>query len=176
MNLYGFDFQIIESFTFYISKNPKTNFVTVEDLRVAIRNKVEQKYGIGTNVVYLYSLVEGEITYPNCNGKDLYIGEATSNKKGINDRFYHINSDKTKTKGNNFKSNYTLSSFYHKEKDMQLCIFVLSKEVSRTILEDNLTRHHLIMYGALPIGTSAGGGKHTPKKLQAMIDKISTLK
>ena len=172
MNMYGYSFKTQESFYFLLSKDPIVGYITIEKLREEIRDQICSKYGVDTKIIYKYSLVDDKIPYPICDGVDLYIGEAISVEKGIDDRFFHINSNKTETTGNNTKSNYTLSCYYHQGKKMKLEIHILDSNIDRRDVEDTLTRLHLIKFGALPMATSAGGGKHTPSELQIIIDAI----
>ena len=169
MILLGVNFESRKTLSYLLSKNDMEGYITAKELKQKIKNDTSDERK--PQVVYIYSVVDDQgINYPLKNGVILYIGEASPKGKGIEDRFYHINSEKTKEEGNNTKSNYTLSSYYHKGFRMKLDIYILDNAVDRKELEDKLTRRHLIIYGALPIATSAGGGRHTPKELQILID------
>ena len=169
MFLLGVNFESRKTLSYLLNKDALEGYINAEKLKQKIKNDIISEDS--PQAVYIYSVIDDSgINYPLKNGVILYIGEACPEENGLQDRFYHINSDKTKDDGNNTKSNYTLSSYYHKGYRMKLDIYILDNSVDRKELEDKLTRRHLIIYGALPIATSAGGGRHTPKELQILID------
>lgn len=124
-----------------------------------LKNSKEESYiGKGVNVIYIYSLVDSYIAYPNSAGKVLYIGEACkiSNPTGL--RFYqHIASVENGSRGRNI--NYTLHKYYWNGIKIALDIFVLKPTTTeeRKYLERYLINSHIKIYGSFPIAQGTSG-------------------
>ena len=128
------------------------------DRRKLLRLKAEPLLGGGVSVIYIYSLVEEVIGYPNCPGSVIYIGEACRVSRTA-DRFgQHI--CPASDKGGDTGANYTISRYYWLGKKLELKIYILKNKdeaSSRQILEALLLKRHLKVFGALPIAQGASG-------------------
>lgn len=134
---------------------------TNSDRRVLLTLKDDKHInyiGKGVNVIYIYSLVDLSIPYPNKEGKILYIGEACKNANPTGMRFYqHISSKPDEGKNSNV--NYALHKYYWNGFKMVVDIFDIgdiSKEKRREI-ERELIESHVKIYGALPVAQGSSG-------------------
>lgn len=110
------------------------------------------------NVVYVYSLVDSDIPYPNKKGKVVYIGESCKHKKPTGLRFsQHIASSECGARGGNI--NYTLHKYYWNGIKLSLDIYDVgdvTREERKTI-ERDLINAHIKIYGAPPIAQGTSG-------------------
>lgn len=112
----------------------------------------------GVNVIYIYSLVDSSIPYPNKEGKMLYIGESCkcANPTGL--RFsQHITSKSDE--GKNANINYALHRYYWNGFKIAVDIFDIGDDLKerRKEIERDLIESHVKIYGALPIAQGASG-------------------
>lgn len=114
--------------------------------------------GKGINVIYIYSLVDSSIQYPNKEGKILYIGETCKEVNPTGLRFYQHISSKS-NEGRNKNGNYTLNRYYWSGFKIAIDIFDIGnvKQERRKKIERYLIDSHLKIYGALPIAQGASG-------------------
>ncbi len=115
--------------------------------------------GSNINVVYIYSLVESEIPYPQKSGNTLYIGEANrATSTGL--RFPQHISHK-KDIGSNSNVNYCLNSYYWNGNKINLKIYDLGPMTNkeRKEYESFLIKCHVKKYGATPIAQGSSGYK-----------------
>lgn len=120
---------------------------TNSDRRVLLTLK-DDKYinyiGKGINVIYIYSFVDLSISYPNKEGKILYIGEAFKNANPTGMRFYqHILSKLDE--GKNVNVNYSLYKYYWNGFKMAVEIFDIG-DVSKEKKRRNRKRINRITY------------------------------
>lgn len=110
------------------------------------------------SVVYIYSLVDSYIKYPNKKGKILYIGEACKHRNPTGLRFsQHIASKRNGAKGKSI--NYTLHKYYWNGFRMALDIIYMGNVTreERKQKEKDLIYSHIKKYGALPIAQGTSG-------------------
>ncbi len=122
----------------------------------------------GVDLVYIYYLMEEEISYPNKNGSIIYIGEAGRKKEATGKRFsQHISSEQNK--GGDTGTNYTLSRYYWLGKKIKLRIFLLDSKnnsILRKSIEKQLLQAHLKIFGALPIAQGASGSNYKVSQIE----------
>lgn len=110
------------------------------------------------NVVYIYSLVDSDIPYPNKKGKVIYIGESCKHSQPTGLRFsQHIASTEYGARGRNI--NYTLHKYYWNGIKISLDIYELGNITNdeRKAKERDLINAHIKIYGALPIAQGTSG-------------------
>ncbi len=144
-----------ERFHYEIQLNTDSDRSVLLTLKDANHNNY---IGKGVNVIYIYSLVDSSISYPNKEGKILYIGETCKEANPTGLRFYqHISSKPNE--GRNCNGNYTLHKYYWNGFKVAVDIFDIGtvssekrKEIERDIIEA-----HVKIYGALPIAQGTSG-------------------
>lgn len=110
------------------------------------------------NVIYIYSLVDSSIPYPNKEGKVLYIGESCKHKQPTGLRFsQHIASSEYGARGRNI--NYTLHKYYWNGIKLSLDIYDVGDVTNeeRKAIERDLINAHIKLYGAPPIAQGTSG-------------------
>lgn len=126
---------------------------------LTLKDKKHVNYiGKGVNVIYMYSLVDSSIPYPNKEGKILYIGETCKDANPIGLRFYqHIASKPNE--GRNCNGNYTLHKYYWNGFKIAVDIFDVGDILPerRKEIERDLIEAHVKIYGALPIAQGTSG-------------------
>jgi len=125
-------------------------------------------------VVYIYSLVNQTVNYPNRPGKTLYIGEAYRNGGLTGARFRHISSDTLEANDSN--SNWTLTTYYENGLALKLVIYTVRLADERFVFESLLIKKHMVKYGCQPIAQGSSGATNTPKKLMKAIQDASLVK
>lgn len=128
------------------------------DRQQLLNLKSDSKLGDGVDVVYIYSLIDESINYPNKLGNVIYIGEAGREKKTGTRFSQHICTEEFK--GGDTGTNYTLSRYYWIGKKINLKIYILGSKnnsKARKSVESQLFQHHLKVFGAHPIGQGASG-------------------
>lgn len=136
----------------------------------------DSRLGKNTNVVYIYSLVDETINYPENSGQILYIGEAGRPSEPTGKRFaQHISS--TNEKGADSGTIYALSRYYWKNSRIRIRIFIVMNKPKRKSLERELLTAHVKKFGTLPIcqGTTGQNYKTSKIKSMAMPDNIASL-
>jgi len=131
---------------------------TESDRQSLLDLKSDSSLGDGIDLVYIYSLIDDFINYPNKPGNVIYIGEAGRNKK-TGTRFSQHISTKEHT-GADTGTNYTLSRYYWMGKKLNLKIYILGSKNDkkyRKDVESQLFKQHIKVFGALPIGQGASG-------------------
>lgn len=109
-------------------------------------------------MLFIYSLVDNFIQYPNKKGSILYIGEACKYKEPTGLRFtQHISSSPNKDRNRN--GNYTLHKYYWSGSKIAIDIFDLGSisRKQRKKFEKILIHSHVKIYGALPIAQGTSG-------------------
>ena len=134
--------------------------------------------GNEVDLVYIYYLEENDVSYPNRNGKIIYIGEAGRKEKTGKRFSQHISSQENI--GGDTGTNYTLSKYYWLGKRIVLRIFLLDTKNNselRKSIERQLLQAHLKIFGALPIAQGASGSNYTVSKINEIqfSDAISDL-
>lgn len=134
----------------------------------ALRNHTELV--TGSHCVYVYSLTESNILYPNETGSIIYIGEVCRANEPSGARFAgHIS--KTLTQGNNYTTNHTLTAYYYAKHRLRLQIYRLDtcdNAADRKLQERRLITAHVKQFGALPIGQGTTGPGYTPKTIYGL--------
>lgn len=134
---------------------------TTEDRSVLenLKNKNHSSYiKQSINVVYVYSLVDSDIPYPNRKGRVVYIGESCKHSKPTGLRFsQHIASSEFGARGGNI--NYTLHKYYWNGIKLSLDIYYVGDVTNdeRKSIEKDLINAHIKIYGALPIAQGTSG-------------------
>ena len=103
-------------------------------------------------------MVNSAISYPNKEGKILYIGEACRHTVSSGYRFsQHIESKKNGGRGRNV--NYTLHQYYWNGYKLRVDIFDIGEatDSQRLKLESYLIKSHLKIWGALPMAQGTSG-------------------
>lgn len=135
------------------------NTVNDRNLLLTLKDKSHINYiGKGVNVIYIYSLVDSYIPYPNKEGKVLYIGEACKKSSPTGLRFYqHISSKHNE--GRNRNGNYTLHKYYWNGFKIAVDIFDVGEvsDKGRKEIERELIESHVKIYGAQPIAQGSSG-------------------
>jgi hypothetical protein len=119
-----------------------------------------RRLGKDVSIVYIYSLVNSAVNYPDANGRVVYIGQALrqSGKETTGKRFsQHIS--KAAGGGADTGTNYVLSRYYWLGQALNVKIYIadnmrFGKSASR--LESDLINQHMKQFGAPPIGQGAG--------------------
>jgi hypothetical protein len=121
----------------------------------------------GSHCIYIYSLVDSEIAYPNEAGTVIYIGEACRTNEPSGARFAgHIS--RSLTEGNNFTTNHTVTAYYYGKRKLRLQIYRLDAcemDSDRKLMEKKLIAAHVKRFGAHPIGQGTTGPSYTPKAI-----------
>jgi hypothetical protein len=121
---------------------------------------------LGKNVsaLYVYSLVDSHVTYPDQEGRVVYIGQAmraTGNETTGRRFSQHIS--KGPTTGSDTGTNYVLSRYYWLGKALKVKVYVVHGRFSQTAreLEMKLINQHMRQFGAPPIGQGAACARTT---------------
>jgi hypothetical protein len=124
----------------------------------------------GSHCVYIYSLAEGIISYPNEPGSVVYIGEVCRVKEPTGRRFAgHIS--KSLLEGNNYTTNHTVTAYYYAAHKLRLQIYRLDaceKRTDRKLQEKRLIAAHVQRFGSQPIGQGTTGPGYTPKAISLL--------
>lgn len=134
---------------------------TTEDRSVLenLKNKNHSSYiKQSINVVYVYSLVDSDIPYPNKKGRVVYIGESCKHSQPTGLRFsQHIASSEFGARGRNI--NYTLHKYYWNGVKLSLDIYDVDNVTKdeRKAIERDLINAHIKIYGAPPIAQGTSG-------------------
>ncbi|WP_346889169.1 hypothetical protein [Clostridium sp. UBA1056] len=124
-----------------------------------LKDRTDSSYiAPSVNVIYIYSLVDSKIPYPNKEGKVLYIGESCKHKQPTGLRFsQHIASSEYGTRGRNI--NYTLHKYYWNGIKLSLDIYDVGDVTNdeRKAIERDLINAHIKIYGAPPIAQGTSG-------------------
>ena len=145
---------------------------TKNNRKILLKLKEDKRLANDTSIIYLYSLVEHNINYPNKDGKVIYIGEACRMNSG--ERFcQHISCKKCK--GGDTGSNYTISNYYRNNYKIKLKIYILPKcknSSPRKNIEMQLLRAHVKEFGSLPIAQGASGKNYTISSIHSYIPMV----
>jgi hypothetical protein len=151
--------RLIADFTFQDGSHPDKKALN------ALRNHVELT--AGAHCVYVYSLADSEIPYPNEAGTVIYIGEACRANTPTGQRFAgHIS--KSLTGGNTFTTNHTITAYYYAKRNLRLQVYRLDAcetDTDRKAKEKRLIAAHVKHFGAQPIGQGTTGPSYTPKAI-----------
>jgi len=138
---------------------------------VCIQNgtKIDRKYlldcvrdaalGKKSHVVYIYSLVNDSVSYPNKAGNVIYIGKAGRESESTGKRFAQ-NISTGQDEGGDSGSIYALSRYYWLGKPIRLKIFLLKSKQERKDAERQLLNVHVKEFGALPICQGTTGDNY----------------
>ena len=127
----------------------------------------DSSLGVGTNFVYIYSLVDESVNYPNKEGKVVYIGKTGRTKEPTGKRFgQHIST--TADKGGDLGTIYALSRYYWKGSKLRLQIFSMRNEEEITSEERKLLKCHVKEYGSLPICQGTTGRNYKTSELASL--------
>ena len=124
----------------------------------------------GSHCVYVYSLADSEVAYPNEAGTVIYIGETCRINEPSGVRFAgHIS--KSLTEGNNFTTNHTVTAYYYGKRKLRLQIYRLDAckaNSDRKSKEKRLIAAHVKRFGSQPIGQGTTGPSYTPKAISSL--------
>jgi hypothetical protein len=117
-----------------------------------------RRLGKSVSVLYVYSLVDDHLSYPDQNGLVVYIGQAlrATGKETTGRRFsQHIS--KGPTTGSDTGTNFVLSRYYWLGKALNIKVYVIDERYSHTAreLEMHLINQHMRQFGAPPLGQGA---------------------
>jgi hypothetical protein len=151
--------RIVADFTFQYESD--------SDKRVLSSLRKHEELVAGAHCVYVYSLAEAEIPYPNAAGSVIYIGEVCRVTEPSGERFVgHIS--KSLTEGNNYTTNHTVTAYYYARYKLRLQIYRLDAceaDAERQLQERRLIAAHVKRFGAQPIGQGTTGASYTPKAI-----------
>ena len=143
---------------------------TDSDRQALVDLKRNEKLGDNVDVIYIYSLIDEQVSYPKESGSIVYIGEA-GRKKKTGTRFgQHISTEENV--GGDTGTNYTLSYYYWCGKALKLRIFLLDTKYNskaRKEIEGLLFQIHLKKYGAHPIAQGASGESYKVSVLEDLV-------
>jgi len=143
---------------------------TDSDRQALVNLKRDKKLGNNVGVIYIYSLIDEQVSYPKESGSIVYIGEA-GRKKKTGTRFgQHISTEENV--GGDTGTNYTLSYYYWCGKALKLRIFLLNttnNSKARKAIEGQLFQIHLEKYGAHPIAQGASGKNYRVSFLENLV-------
>ena len=146
---------IKEKFHYEIQLNTEND----RNLLLTLKDINHDNYiGKGVNVIYIYSLVDRFVSYPNKDGNILYIGEACRHADETGVRFsQHISSKPNE--GRNRNVNYTLHKYYWNGFKIAVDIFDIGdiSDKRRKEIEGELIDCHTKIYGAQPIAQGSTG-------------------
>jgi hypothetical protein len=154
--------RIVADFTF--------QYESGSDKRVLYSLSHHEELVAGAHCVYVYSLAEAEIPYPNAAGSVIYIGEVCRVNEPSGKRFGgHIS--KSLTAGNNYTTNHTVTAYYYARRKLRLQIYRLDAceaHKDRKLQEKRLIAAHVKRFGAQPIGQGTTGPSYTPKAISKL--------
>lgn len=137
------------------------------DRRYLLDRVRDPKLGTNTNAVYIYSLVDETVNYPNKPGHVIYIGEAGRPTEPTGKRFgQHISTGASS--GGDSGTIYALSRYYWLGKRIRLQIFLEESKERRKQQERRLLNAHVKEYGALPICQGTTGENYKTTVLSAL--------
>jgi hypothetical protein len=148
------------------------------DVYIQLETEINRQYllglvkntelGINTNVVYIYSLADEHVNYPNKNGHVIYIGEAGRPSEPTAKRFSQHISTGPNT-GGDTGTIYSLSRYYWQKKRIRLQIFFVENKESRKRTEREFLNVHVKEFGALPICQGTTGENYGTTMLSNLI-------
>lgn len=110
----------------------------------------DPELGKNASVVYIYSLADEYVNYPEKHGHVIYIGEAGRPAEPTGKRFaQHVST--TLTKGADSGTIYSLSRYYWQGKRLRLQVFLVEDIDQRKKTERLLLNLHVKEFGSLPI-------------------------
>lgn len=128
--------------------------------------KRDKRLAANVSVVYIYSLVEEGVNYPNELGHVIYIGEAGRPSEPTGTRFaQHIST--SETQGSDTGTIYSLSRYYWRGMKIRLQIILVEDSEARKALERNLLSAHVKKFGALPICQGTTGSNYCTTLMSA---------
>ncbi|MCF0216531.1 MAG: hypothetical protein HUK21_08670 [Fibrobacteraceae bacterium] len=134
---------------------------------VLVKLKKCPKLKKGVAIVYIYSLVDKDISYPKKSGKIVYIGQACRGREATGKRFsQHIRS--SAQSGGDTGANETLSTYYYNGDKLRLRILIVANGDIAKNLEARFFQYHVKEYGALPIADGTGGKQFLPSALNSL--------
>lgn len=120
----------------------------------------DENLGINANVVYIYSLADEVVNYPNKSGHVIYIGEAGRASEPTGKRFSQHTSTSI-NKGRDSGTIYSLSRYYWLGKRIRLQIFLIDSDGNRKKVERELLNAHVKEFGSLPICQGTTGSNYS---------------
>jgi hypothetical protein len=140
-----------------------TPYIDIEIQKDSPRNRQclldmarDAKLAKNAKVVYIYSLADETVNYPNEPGHVIYIGEAGRPTEPTGKRFaQHIST--SKNQGGDTGTIYSLSRYYWHGKKIRLQILHVDDHGDRKTNERNLISAHVKIFGALPICQGSTG-------------------
>lgn len=128
----------------------------------------DTNFSSGVSVVYIYSLVDEFVNYPEKIGNIIYIGEAGRSSEPTGRRFgQHISTNDNK--GGDTGTIYSLSRYYWLGKRIRLRVFLMENADSRKAKETELLKAHVKEYGALPICQGTSGANYGTHALMQLV-------
>jgi hypothetical protein len=116
----------------------------------------DAKLAVNASVVYIYSLADETVNYPNEPGHVIYIGEAGRPTEPTGKRFaQHIST--SKNQGGDTGTIYSLSRYYWHGKKIRLQVLHIDDNSTRKTIERELISAHVKKFGALPICQGSTG-------------------
>jgi hypothetical protein len=140
---------------------------TTVDRQYLLDRVRDSALGRDTHVVYIYSLADDVVGYPNKEGQVVYIGEAGRPTEPTGKRFaQHISTEPNI--GGDSGTIYALSRYYWTSKAINLRIFLVSNQQERKRIEQDLLCAHVKEYGSLPICQGTTGENYKTSMLTAL--------
>ena len=127
----------------------------------------DSELGENASVVYIYSLVDECINYPEKHGHVIYIGEAGRSNQATGKRFaQHVST--SPTKGADSGTIYSLSRYYWQGKRLRLQVFLVKNISQRKKIERILIKSHVKEFGSLPICQGTTGVNYLTNTLLSL--------
>lgn len=120
------------------------------------------------SVVYIYTLEDEEISYPEKPGHVIYIGEAGRPSEPTGKRFaQHVST--SPSKGSDSGTIYSLSRYYWQGKRLRLQVFLVENRKERKKTERALINSHVKEFGSLPICQGTTGANYSTTSLFSLV-------
>lgn len=147
------------------------------DIFIQNGTKIDRQYLVGrvrdvelgknSSAVYIYSLADETVNYPNKPGHVLYIGEAGRLNEPTGKRFgQHISTGESV--GGDLGTIYALSRYYWLGKRIRLQVFLV-KDGQRKVHERDLLLAHVKEFGTLPMCQGTTGTCYTTNRMSALV-------
>lgn len=123
-----------------------------------------RRLGKNVSIVYVYSLAEAGVTYPDADGRVIYIGQAMrATGKATTGRRFSQHISKGPTEGGDTGANFVLSRYYWLGKALNIKVYIIDDRyaLSSRQLEAQLIDQHMRQFGAPPIGQGAACSEST---------------
>jgi hypothetical protein len=141
---------------------------TALDRQYLVNRTRDTKLGVDVSVVYIYSLADESVNYPEKPGHVIYIGEAGRSSESTGTRFsQHISTGPSK--GGTLGTIYSLSRYYWLGKRLRLQVFLVENSQLRKTLEREIINAHVKEFGSLPMCQGTTGQNYRTTCLSSLV-------